>query len=260
MSTIGGNTLPYVAGTRDVALPSLFSDGLLEYVAFLLNRLSAAVDKIIPRDESNMALSAFEMVPSDSRYNYDPFTRRLTHSPFRTPSLWLWWQPPSQRRRKTASYSASVRNYRMVYVYPELPSDVDVALRANIWQMINDQLHEGSDDQWFPGFSYNGVTSTVAQPRSLVSMVSDHDSIDWEFMGGQSVERIGAYDPDVSELGDKSSHRDFPAYVGLFTAELKMTIDLGKTVEAEDSTVAFNGPRGVPVMSGIVQHPDGAGN
>lgn len=142
----------------------------------------------------------------------------------------------------------------MLWVYPELPNDIEVGYRANLWEMIESQLQEGSDDQWYPGFSYNGA----ADGTSLVASISNHDSIDWQYQGGQVIERVGAFETNPAELGDKASGRDFPAYAAMFTADLKMTVDLGKHVELQDSTFDFNGPDGIPVMTGIAQHPDGA--
>lgn len=254
MSTLGGDELPVVAGTRDAPLASLFSDGLLQYQAFILNKLSAAVDKIIPRNESNPQQTAFEMVPAANRYPLNPFERRRRHLPLRTPSLWMWWHGTSKRTQITTAFWMIEREYRMMWIMPELPASEDLALRANIWQLIDSQLMEGSDDQWQPGFEYNGSTagdSLVRACSPALSKQAAHDAIDWQYMGGTQT-RIGAEDANQSNFGEKTSGRDYAAFVAIFRAHMKMTISIPSKVTAEaDSTFDITA-NGADFLTGIV--------
>jgi len=239
-------------------------DGLLAYASFMINKLSTAVDRIIPRDEDDPATTPFVMVPSDAQFNTNPLEPRHLHTPFPVPSLWLWWPGTSQSFRATAAHRARRRQLRMLYVFDELPDDEFVSARSNLAGLIDSELFRGSDNQWQSGFSYDGGIagqSLVAQIGAKFGLGHglSHDMIDWEYMGGRDVPRIGAYDANQEIFADKDSGRDFPGFVGVFEVVEKVDLSRGTVTLAElqDSVFSMNGPQGVPIMDGVAQHPDG---
>lgn len=261
MTQVGALVLPVAAGTRDTALSDPFTDGLLDYVAHLINRVSAAADKIIPRDEDNPSLDAFVMVPTEDghRNTHDPLEERSLHTPFIAPSLWLWWDGNSRTVARTAAYRVVERTFRMLYVFVEEPSDLGLRFRANLWALIDAELHAGSDDQWQADYSYGGYPLGTSLTAAVVGKGDQlsHDFLDWEYMGGRGPVRVGAYAAEQQLGGDSAAAVDYPAFVGAFVAHEKIA-RAGSGMELEDSTFAMRGPGGVPIMSGVVQHPDGS--
>lgn len=257
MGKVGATTTPVTPGARNAPLVDLLVEGLLDYSAHLINRVSAAADKIIPRDEADLTTTPFELVPAANRFSHNPHERRKFHAGFPIPSLWVWWDGTSKLLSRTVSYKYRERKIKLLYVFDELPDEDFVQARAGLFALIEAELMLGSSSQWQPDYSFNGAPLGT----SLTHCIADHDSLDWEYTEGIGVPRVGAYDASESMLGEKDSGRDFPAFAAYFTAHERIAsfeaVPAGQQQELQDSRF-LNTVDGVPIFTGVVTAPDGA--
>ena len=206
-SSVGAIELPVAAGDVGQAVDDPLVNALLDFASFYIkNALDSKLQNILPSGTMGDA------VPTKNRFNFNPMEPQGIKVKLPVPALFVWWQGGSQVYEQTTIYCYRQRPLEIMYVFPELPQQTEVARRAGLLSCVDAAMHKMSKRQIHTSYSYGTNPAGMGIDQALAPL----DVISWEYVGGQ-VGRFGIDEGVGAERRvKKKSGRDYPALRGRF--------------------------------------------
>jgi len=249
-SPVGALTLPVPVGAANSKLSDPFVDGLLDYLAFFIkNSLDAKLATLIG--------TPADAVPTTNRFTYDPDEPQGQFVKLPTPALFVWWTGESEVRSLSMHFDFLIRQIHALYVFEELPREVEMAKRAGLLHAVNATFAKAAERQRHPSYGYNSFP--VGTPL-FGSLGVDPDTVAFRYLGGKP-ERFGI-DNDKRGRRDQAG-RTYPAIRGRFEVHERVeqdTMEVGDALGDVELTINATGGEAPPAehMVRYLPAPDGS--
>lgn len=146
MSTVGGVTLPLVAGEPQEPLADSAVTGLLDFIGWWLRHdLNAKLATLDGKSQ--------DAAPVANRFPYDPGDTFVRES---VPALYLWWPGKSRTVRDTMVYDRRERELTLLYVYDEHTMPGGMKARAGLLNAVDASLTAAFKKGWHPEYAPPG--------------------------------------------------------------------------------------------------------
>jgi hypothetical protein len=247
-SRVGALTLPYTAGASPAEVDDPFVDGLMSLLAHYVKE---ALDNRL----ANVLGAPTDACPVANRFAFDPFEREANYVKRPVPSLFVWWDGNSTVWRPSIVIHGRERTVRAMYIYPELPKESRLTDRRGLFNAVDAAWAKASHRGGHPTWSYNGKPLGTRLDESW----GPPWSVEWEWMGGGGVQRIGIDDANTRPTGRKVSGRDYPAFVAMFRVrEIVENRTMTDPYDVTRDTQASLYNDDVLVKDGYLTSPDGS--
>jgi len=245
-SRVGPQTLPLDGDASITQLDDPIVSALLSLLAHVTK---ATLDPRL----ANIPSAPADACPVANRFAFDPFDPRANHVRRPVPSLFVWWDGKSTPWNHTILIKGRIRRIRAMYIYPDLPSQDSLDDRRGLFSTVDAAWAKASERGGHPTWSFNGKPTGTRLEHSW----GYPQRLDWEWIGGQEVRRVGIDARTPEQL--KKSGRDYPGFVALF--QVREEIEGRQPVDPDDvtreSTVAL-WEDDVPILERYFGGPDGS--
>jgi hypothetical protein len=255
-SPVGTIEIPLAAGASGATAADPIVDGVIDYVAWVLN--SALNARLANWPSYGGKFS--QAVPTANRFAWNPLEPQGHMAKLPVPGLWIWWHGRDTHGEHTLLQRKRTRDLRMLWVIPERPALSELERRAGLLSIASAALHRAGHWQRHPSYSYG--SSAAGTP--LYQTLADIGLLWFELLGCETLRfGIGAGQPGVPVPKERKPGRDYPALAAVWRIEelvgakvMQNPDDLNRdhqvTIEATD------GDEPVEIMQGIVGAPDGS--
>jgi hypothetical protein len=247
-SRVGALTIPITAGTAPAAVDDPFLDGLL---SFLAHYIKEALDTRL----ANVSGYNSDACPAANRFAFSPYEREANFVVRHVPALYLWWDGRSVPWNPSIVQKGRERNVHAMYVFEERPKEAALDDRRGVFNAVDAAFAKASRNGYHPTWSYNSRPLGTPLDESWDAPYG----VEWEWLGGQGVQRIGIDDANTRDVGRRVSGRDYPAFVAMF--RVRELIEGKQLVEPDDVLRDYDADLyedGVQVKDGILTGPDGS--